>query len=317
MKNILVADIGGTHSRFAHFIEENREELSLVLSHWYKTADFISFAHLVEQLKMNEFSLAPEEADIVVIAIAGPVEDGVYSSPPFIAWDITISNAQKDFGFKRCLLINDFIAQAFACRSPVAESAQRILNGSIVHNEPAVVIGAGTALGIATLAPHDTGGFVAIPSEGGHTNFPFTSKREAEFQEFLLQELGGAYVTYNHVVSGRGLSRVHRFLTGEVLEPEEVTRKFQDNSETVKWAARFFGRACRNYALGNLARGGVYVSGGVAAKSPELITHDAFKNEFYSSDTMAGILKQIPVFLICNEESGLWGAAYFGRQYLR
>jgi glucokinase len=317
MKNILVADIGGTNSRFAHFAANKKGELSLVNTKWFETAHFRSFSHLLEQLNKTKFSLMSHKADIVVIAIAGPVEDGIYSSPPFISWDINISNALQDFGFKKCFLINDFVAQAFACRSPIAELSEEILHGRIIPEEPIVILGAGTALGMATLVSDAAQGYIALPSEGGHTNFPFTSKRECEFQEFLLQELGEAYVTNNHIVSGRGLSYTHRFLTGEILEPEDVALRFQDNSETLIWAARFYGRTCRNYALENLARGGVYVAGGVAAKSPKLLTHNAFKAEFYSSNTMAAILKEIPVFLIRDEESGLWGAAYFGLQHLK
>lgn len=317
MINILVADIGGTNSRFAHFVEDHNGKLSIVETKWFNTVDFTSFGDLVEQLRINDFSLKPSEAHIVIIAIAGPVEGGVYSSPPFISWDINITNAQTDFGFKRCFLINDFVAQAFACRSPISETAKEILHGRVIPNEPAVVLGAGTALGKAALVPDDSGGFIALPSEGGHANFPFISRRECDFQQFLLQELGEDYITTNYVVSGKGLSYIHRFLTGEILEPKEVTLKFHDNSETLKWAARFYGRTCRNYALETLARGGVYVVGGVAVKSPELLTHHAFKNEFYSSHTMSAILKEMPVFLICNEESGLWGAAFFGLQNLR
>jgi glucokinase len=227
MKKILVTDIGGTNSRFAYFIEDQKRELTVTDTQWYKTKDYSSFAQVVEQLRASTFSLSPEEADVTVIAIAGPVEDGVYSSPPFIEWDIDISHAEHDFGFKKCFLINDFIAQAFACRSPIAESADEILSGRIISSEPAVILGAGTALGMATIVPDNTDGFIAVPSEGGHANFPFSSDRECEFQEFLLKELGEAYVTNNHIVSGRGLSYIHRFLTGEVLEPAEVTfRKF-------------------------------------------------------------------------------------------
>ena len=316
MKNILVTDIGGTNSRFAHFVVNKSGKLSIVNSQWFETAKFTSFKQLLEQLSMIEFSLLPEEADIVVIAIAGPVEEGIYCAPPFISWDIIISNALKDYGFKKSFLINDFVAQAFACRSPLAESAEIILNGKIRLTAPVAILGAGTALGMATLVSDGRDGFVALPSEGGHTNFPFTSRRECEFQEFLLQELGEPYLTANHIVSGRGLSYIHRFLTGEILEPNEVTSKLHINSETLIWAARFYGRTCRNYALGNLARGGIYVVGGVAAKSPALLTHNAFKTEFYCSKTMAHILKDIPLFLIRNEESGLWGAAFFGLQHL-
>ncbi len=316
MKTILTADIGGTNSRFAHFTIDQNDNLSLVKTLWLETNTTSSFGQLIDKLR-DGFTLMPEQADISVMAVAGPVERGVFSSPPFIEWDIDISNAKKDFGFNRCLLINDFVAQAFACRSPAADSAEKILPGKTVIDAAAAVIGAGTALGKAALSPDGSGGFIAVPSEGGHSNFPFVTKREFEFQEYLLNELGEEYITANIVVSGRGLSYIHHFLTGEKLDPGEVTVLFSRDSETLQWASRFYARTCRNYALDILALGGVYIAGGVAARSPDLLRHESFEKEFRSSRTMSAILEKIPVFLITNEESGLWGAALLGLQSLQ
>jgi glucokinase len=317
MKNILTADIGATNSRFAHFEVDQKGKLSLVGTQWLKTQEFGSFGDLVEQVGARDFPLGTEGADIAIIAVACPVERGVYCSPPYISWDIDLSTAQKKLGLNRSFLINDFVAQAFACRSPIAEAAEQILPGQRVFNATVAVIGAGSNLGKAALVPDGSGGFVAVPSEGGHANFPFVSDREFEFQEFLLRELGEEYVTANTIVSGRGLSSIHRFLTGETLKPQEVTAKLTPNSETLVWAARFYGRACRNYALETLALGGVYIAGGVAPKAPSLVTHEAFATEFRSSRTLSAVLEKIPVYLNKNEESGLWGAAFLGLQELQ
>lgn len=314
---ILAADIGGTNSRFAHFETDKNGGLNLIQTLWLKTKDAPSFSSLLHELKEKNFSLQPDQTTIAVIAVAGPVERGVYSSPPFIAWSIDISNAQSDLGFRHCLLINDFVAQAFACRSPIGKSAKQILSGTILHDATVAVIGAGTGLGKAALVPDTKGGFVAVPSEGGHTNFPFVSKKEYDFQNFLIRELGDIYITGNTVVSGRGISLLHLFLTGEKLGPKEVISKLLPNSETLKWAARFYARVCRNFALDTLSLGGLYIAGGVAARTPELATHETFTSEFRSSPTMSKILEQIPVFLISNEESGLWGAAMLGQQTLK
>jgi glucokinase len=315
--NILAADIGGTNSRFAHFKVVGDDELKLTKTQWLKTKEAPSFGRLIAELKENNFSLQPDKADIVVIAVAGPVERGVYSSPPFIAWDIDISNARKDFEFRRCLLINDFVAQAFACRSPVGKAAKQILPGTVVTDATVSAIGAGTGLGKAALVPDAAGGFIAVPSEGGHANFPFVSKKEFDFQDFLIRELGDVYITGNTVVSGRGISLIHRFLTGEKLDSKEVISRILPDTKTLRWVARFYGRVCRNYALETLSLGGLYIAGGVAARTPELITHEAFATEFRISPTMSKILEQIPVFLISNEESGLWGAATLGLQTLK
>ncbi len=317
MKNILAADIGGTHSRFAHFSADEAWNLRLVEIKWLNTSDAASFAQLMDNLRSAGMLLKPDDADIVVIGIAGPVEQGVRSSPPLIHWSIDLSSAHKDFGFREYALINDFIAQAFACLTEIGRSATNILSGKAEEIGVKAVIGAGTGLGHSALVPDGRGGYLALASEAGHASFPFESKREHEFQEFLLKERGELYITGNTVVSGKGLSYVHRFLTGEKLAPAEVAERFTRHPETLQWAARFYGRACRNFAVETLATGGVYIAGGVAAKSPELVTNKEFEAEFRSSDTLASLFEKIPVFLITDENSGLWGAAEFGRRKLR
>ena len=94
-----------------------------------------------------------------------------------------------------------------------------------------------------------------------------------------------------------------------------ITRILPD-SQTLQWAARFYGRACRDFALETLALGGIYISGGVAARTPELVTHGAFSEEFLSSDTLANILCNIPIYLIKDQNAGLWGCSVLGHQEL-
>ena len=315
--NILAADIGGTNRRFAFFKVATDGKLGLEESIWLKTREAGSFANLLGQLEASDFTLPLKKAESAVFAVAGPVEKGVYSKPPHIPWDIDLSDAAKQYGLEHCVLINDFVAQAFACRSPVIESAQQIIPGKIDPASPLVVIGAGTGLGQAALIPKPSGGFIAMASEGGHASFPFESQAELEYRKFLLNETGEAYVRSDTVVSGKGLSRVHHFLTGHKLQPAEVADELNENQRSLRWMARFYGRVCRNFALQILAFGGVYIAGGVAAKIPSIVTHQEFTSEFRRSKTMAHVLVKIPVMLNSNQESGLWGAAVQGLELLK
>jgi glucokinase len=316
-KKILTADIGGTNSRFGYFEAVGNGRLTLVKSKWFRTEDADSFSRLIAMVNESDFPLKPYDADMCIFAVAGPVEKGVYSDPPLIPWDIDIASSEKDYGIRRCVLINDFVAQAFATRSPAGDSAQEILPGNISPDATVAVIGAGTGLGKAALIPDGTSAYFVVPSEGGHAGFPFVSDPELKFQKFVMKELGEEYLTGNHIVSGMGLSLIHQFLTGEKLEPKDVMAKCTSASETLAWAARFYARACRDYALDVLSLGGMYVAGGVAAKLPVMLTHKDFGEEFRGSSTMSRILAQIPVFLITDEESGLWGAALLGQQILK
>jgi glucokinase len=316
-KTILAADIGGTNSRFAHFEINQHKTLTLVNTEWLPTAGAESFTQLLDQLRSSNFTLQPGQADIAVIGAAGPVEHDSYCAPPYIQWNIDLDTDLGSNSFQQSILINDFVAQAYACRSPVGEAARRILDGRMRARQTVGVLGAGTALGKAFLIPTTSGNFLALPSEGGHATFPFTSQKEFSFQEFYREKSGLQQITGNLVVSGKGLHYLHWFLTGEELEPKEVSAGFTAESETLAWAARFYGRICRDFALEAVTRGGLYIAGGVAAKNPELLTHENFRAEFLDSPTMGKLLAEIPVFLIENQDSGLWGAAFHGQQILQ
>ena len=319
IKKILTADIGGTNSRFAHFETDQSGTLILKGIKWLQTSEANSFDHLLNELFRSDFTLPPGEADIAVIAVAGPVEDGAYSAPPFIDWDIDLRRKTSERLPRSAYLINDFVAQAYACRSKVGLAAIPVLSGKPASDGVIGVLGAGTALGKATLVPVTAERFLALPSEGGHAYFPFVSPEELAFQNFYREKSGEDHITGNLVVSGRGLSYLHWFLTGEKKEPQEVSALFTEEkaSETLAWAAKFYGRLSRDYALTALTLGGLYIAGGVAARNPEILSHENFQSEFLDSPTMGHILSDIPVFLIDNEDSGLWGAAFYGQQILK
>jgi glucokinase len=316
MAEILAADIGGTNSRFAHFETNESGKLTLKGTCWLKTKESSSFRELMDNLHEADFTIKPDEADIAAMAVAGPIEKGgVYSAPPYIDWDIDISSPER-LGLRQAVLINDFVAQAWAALSPVGKSARQILNGEADPSATVAVIGAGTGLGMAALVPDGAGGYASSPSEGGHQAFPLLTKEECTFGESVIKDTGHEYPTGNTVVSGGGLSRIHEFLTGERLEPEVVSERLKESPETLSWMARFYGRACRDYALSVLATGGLYIAGGVAARTPAIVEHEAFEAEFRSSPKMAQLLARIPVYLITDQESGLWGAAFYGLKKL-
>ena len=306
-RHLLAADIGGTNSRFAHFMTDNAGELVLRAHIWLKTAEAKSFVNLLQNLRDSDFPFDPRQADIVGIAIAGPITQGVRVHPPLIPWEIDLSHAERDYGFRRSILMNDFVAQAYSCISSLGKSAEPILAGVAEPLATIAVIGAGTGLGKAILVPDDRGGYSAAPSEGAHACFPFVGEREFAFQRFLISSRRTRYATCNYVVSGSGLTAIHEFLTGRHREPAQVVEEFPLHPETLSWAAMFYGRACRDFALETLSRGGLYIAGGLAARNPDIVQHDAFKKEFLDSDAMGSVLARLPVFLIRDQNSGLWG----------
>lgn len=313
MAKILAADIGGTNSRFALF-EEAGGSLMMVDSIWLDTHGARSFPELLEQLWDSGFSAVPGSFDCTVLAVAGAVIHGIECPHlPNAPWGVDLQKV--DFGVKRACLINDFSAQAFACRTHAVADAVVVQDGKADDKGVIGVIGAGTGLGYSALIPADNG-WTALPSEGGHMTFPFVGKDEFEYCEFNRRESERHWPEGDSVVTGLGLQLVHKFLTGEELSPKEISRKITPQSETTKWYARFYGRACRDWALALMCQGGLFIAGGIAAKNPMFVNVPEFLEEFHNTHIYADFLHSVPVKLNANEESGLLGAGFYGAQLL-
>ncbi len=319
MTRILAADIGGTNSRFGHFELVPGQEPTLLESFSIPTGSVPSFAHLLGRLKDSGFGLDPMAADRIVLAVAGPVHDGVRCQLTNASWNIDLCDPGIGLPLERTVLVNDFVAQALGCQTRhAARSAVTVQEGAA---RPGVVaaVGAGTGLGQCGLLPLPGGeaDFLLLPSEGGHAPLAFVSEPEFRFLEFLKAQTDHSHGFGDIVVSGSGLSSLHLFLTGRRLTPAEVAREIGPDSETTAWFARFYGRACRAYALHVLAWGGLNLCGGLAAKNPFLVTHGEFVREFRDCPAYGALLARIPIRLITAPDIGLHGAACHGRMLER
>ncbi len=307
---ILAADIGGTSGRFGWFTFDN-DHLELADHLSVPTASCGHFTDMLEQVSREGPRGGIQTA---VFAVAGAVEPDGSVHPPNIPWPI-----HRDMitpYFPHHTLINDFQAQAFGCRTDLVRHAQTIQPGTSDTDGVLAVMGAGTGLGHCILVPDGHGGHITVASEAGHAAFPLYGTHETEYLAFLRRETGRTYATGDMVVTGPGLSRLHAFLSNTTLSPAEVAANFHRFPKTLEWFARFYGRACRHYCLNVLPTRGLYISGGLAAKHPEMITHEAFITEFLDSRDYHDLLKRIPVHLNREEAIGLWGAAAYGCQQM-
>ncbi len=312
MKNIIAVDIGGTNSRFAHFRIADSGELSYVDAIWLSTQDASSLENLIETA-WQKYPLAAQTSwDAMILAVPGAVRDGTYAELANVPWVVDVSGLRARTPHTRTFLINDFVAQAFACPLKDYLKIHILRAGSAQSGANIAIIGAGTGLGHCALAPTGQGTFLPLPSEAGHAAFSFYGKAETEYRDWLLDRTGAQYLHGDMVVSGPGLVHLHSFLTGHNLTPAEVVAEIGPDSQTTVLFARFYARAARNYALNVLALGGFYISGGVAMKNPFLVDNEYFLKEFSDSPHYGPVLGHIPLTLLLSEDCGLWGAAHYG-----
>ncbi len=289
---ILAADIGGTQSRFGLFDGER-----LVLERRLASADFPDF-----HFALATFLAETRNADIrrACFAVAGPIDDdGRSAHLTNLPWRVNAAALERDFGLPRIILANDFAAAALG--AVTAEAAQRIelQAGGALAAAPRLVIGAGTGLGMAIVLPEGDGWRI-VPGEGGHIAFAPSDEQQAALWAFLRQRHGR--VTWERVLSGAGLAAIHEFLTGEQCSAKDV------GTAAVELFLSAYGAFAGDMALATLARGGVFLAGGIAARRSAAFGAGNFLAAFNAKAEHAAIAARMPVCIAADPALGLRGA---------
>jgi glucokinase len=307
---IVAGDIGGTKV-LLQFVDASQTGRTVLAEQRYESHAYATFDEMLGAFVKDHVD---GPIDAACFAVAGPVF-GNRAEVTNLSWKMDALALAKQFSIGRVSLINDFFAVALGV--PILTPADCIvLNaGTQVPFAPIAILGAGTGLGEANLV-HDGVKWDVIPSEGGHGDF--APQDEEQTRLFLALHAKYGHVSWERLLSGLGLVNIHNFLSGqdrpydETL-PMEIAQAFASgDSVAVRTFAIFvdiYGAEAGNMALRLLARGGVYLAGGVAAKNIDRFTDGRFVEAFLRKGRFKNVLAAIPVNLITNPKVGLLGAA--------
>ena len=311
---IVTADIGGTHARFAIATVESGRVVGLSEPVKMATSDHASLQIAWQAFGIGLGRALPRAA---AIAIAAPVRGDLIklTNNP---WIVRPALLPEKLGVDTHVLINDFEA--------IAHAVDAIADADLVHIAgpdvplPATgmisVIGPGTGLGVAALLRTPSHTHV-IATEGGHTDFaPLDT-----IDDRILAHLRAQHtrVSVERVVAGPGLRAIWEVLAA--MEGREVPH----GDDKALWtmaltgedsiAAAALDRFCM--ALGSVAGdialshgpGPVVLAGGLGQRLVQHLPGSGFAERFVSKGRYRSLMEALPVKLIKHPEPGLFGAA--------
>lgn len=316
---LMAADVGGTKT-LIELIEAGPEGMESKAERRYESELYPTFESM-----LREFTAVAGPADVACFAVAGPV---VHRSARVtnLPWVIDADSIAAEFGMRRVILVNDFYAVAAGVPHLNPRDLRSIHEGKRDTSAPIAILGAGTGLGEAMVVP-SAAGWIVIPSEGGHVDFAPADPT----QDLLLTRLRARYghVSWERVVSGPGLVNIlsslrdsrpelatHDFTSGASEDdlPALIAHFDAEGNPLARAAFDVFlsayGAEAGNLALKCLARGGVFLAGGIAAKNAERLADGVFMKAFADKGRFRDLVLECPVDLITNARVGLIGAAH-------
>ena len=313
-RTIAVADIGGTHARFAIAVVADGRVIELGEPVTMNTADHASF-----QLAWQHFcALHPgDEPDAISIAFAGPVGGDMLklTNNP---WVIRPALMKEKLGIADFTIVNDFGAIAHAAAQLGDEYFEHVCGPDqpIAGHRLTSIVGPGTGLGVAQLLRADDH-YHVIETEGGHTDFAPLDSLEDLILTFLRRSL--RRVSVERLAAGPGLLNIYQALAaieGKAvpdMDDKALWKIAMEGADPVAGAAldRFFltlGAVAGDLALAHGADC-VVLAGGLSYRLRDRFAKSGFADRFVAKGRFERRMEAIPVKLVTHPQPGLFGAA--------
>lgn len=306
----LIADIGGTHARFALVIDDRITQIDVL-----RTADYPGIAAAATAY-LHRHGATVRHAALSVAAPLPPAGDAI-TLANLPGWNTSQSALQQDLALDTLFIINDFAALAYGVAALESAGATRLCGGSAVAGAPIGLIGPGTGLGMAGVIFVD-GQPQVIASEGGNATLPATTLREYMIIDRLRILKGDGHVSAEDAVSGTGLPLLYQAiaqLDGRECETRDAaaivaaarSKTCPVAIEALDLFCHWLGVMAGNLALTLNAAGGIYIAGGIVPQWLDDFRHSRFTASFSDKGAYRDYLSGIPVFVVTHPYPALEG----------
>ena len=320
---ILAGEIGATRTRLAAFeTEGNQLQCAVEKTYMSQQHDGLPgiLAHFIKTEGIPVHSAC--------FGVAGPVRAG-RSKISNLPWVIDAREIAKQLRLNSVGLLNDLEAYAYGIDGLESKDFITLSDGVEEAEGNRAVISAKTGLGMAGLY---WDGFRHHPfaCEGGHADFAPRNDLQMELLAYLQKKYGR--ISCERILSGPGIKNIYDFLRDahKAEEPEwlraqmsaapdppalisqmALERKSAICDQTLSIFVSVFGAETGNCALNFMSTGGIFIGGSIAAKIIRKMNDPVFLESFLDKGRMETILKDMPVKIVANDDSGMIGAARY------
>lgn len=308
---LVAADIGGTHARFALAQIEDGRVLQLGEALTLNTADH---AGLVEGWQAFAHHLGRPLPRAAALAFAYPVENDLPQLTN-MPWTIDRRTLPEALGIVQHVILNDFAAIGHAVATLGASHFLHIAGPDIALPENGVIsiVGPGTGLGLGLVIRRD-GQYQVIASEGGNMDFSPHDDLDDRLMAALRKRYG--HVSAERVVSGPGLRDIYAVMADAEVpyaDDRDLWQAALEGSDPTAAAALERFCLCLGAFAGNIAlahgANALVLAGGLGLRLRGHLPASGFTERLVAKGEYRSILEQLPVKLIAHPEPGLYGAA--------
>ncbi|KGI55554.1 glucokinase [Campylobacter sp. MIT 97-5078] len=310
--------MGGTNARFALELKPNKiEHIEVLPCNDYDT--------IVDAVKAYLKKIGDVKVKFGAFAIANPVI-GDWVQMTNHHWAFSIETTRQALELDELILINDFVAQAYAISKMSEKELIQIGGTSCDIHSAKAVLGPGTGLGVSALIPQGNGSYIALAGEGGHVSFAPFDDIEIMVWRYAKKKFG--HVSAERFLSGSGLVLIYEALASREgikkakMTPELISEQaLSGNSPLCRFALDIFcamlGTVSSNLALTLGARSGVYLCGGIIPRFIEYFKTSPFRMRFEDKGRFDAYLAAIPVYVVLAKHPGIYGVGVALDNYLK
>ena len=328
-KTIIAWDLGATKCAAAIVSYALRtEEFSIKKDFRIRLKECESIDDLVNRVR-DGLDMDFQTADAICIGAAGTYDGKHLVSQNGYPFPMDFARIKQQQNWPTLDVVHDYVpivCATFTNYMQLPDGIRYLHHGQFDPYARRVALGVGTGLGLKDGVLFQNGDFWLGSNELGHIGLiippdtdPYHIKRHRELQKFMRSSgvLGvGEPLTFEKILSGKGMVRLHQFITGlshdeptpEVLGATMQAGEAQESKAIFAW---YLGLLIGSVQLMFMPQGGIWVTGGVIQKHLDVFDFPDFYKGIKASPAYMQQREKFPLGALTNPNDAFMGCGYY------